>query len=486
VKTTRTSDNSQGFERARQRVKAGSPRAVATILSTVTLLGAVLLGSAWWFVRGVDNAVVSRDVGNHEPIQASLLSARRVPGVLSDDVRFGNFQSRLNAFVARLPNQSCFVVDVEGRRLVSTSSGVPFLPASNMKVLVASVALEVLGPDFRFVTEVHGKVVDGVVMGDLVFVGGGDPVLQSEGYGRTLRYPNAFYTSTQKFVDALRERGVSRIAGSIVGDESRYDTERWAPTLGLGIRVTEVGPLGALMVNDGSVLGDPLKADNPALSASREFYRVLTEAGVVVDGFSKTAVVVPETEPLVSVESEPLSNLIVDVLSNSDNNATELLLKEIGLKMNGLGTRESGIDVVRRTLEKRGLDVSSLVMVDGAGLDRGNRLPCDLLQAVLVSDDGSLFNGMAVAGRTGTLKDLFIGNPVEGRLRGKTGTLTGAKALTGLVPYAENQSIAYTLILNGPNVANQSYYRPLWNTMGDIFSTLSSSPSIAEIAPFSR
>jgi len=52
------------------------------------------------------------------------------------------------------------------------------------------------------------------------------------------------------------------------------------------------------------------------------------------------------------------------------------------------------------------------------------------------------------------------------------------------VPYAEDRSIAYSLILNGPNVANQSFYRPLWNAMGEIFATLGPSPSVDEIAPF--
>ena len=161
-----------------------------------------------------------------------------------------------------------------------------------------------------------------------------------------------------------------------------------------------------------------------------------------------------------------------------------MLLKEIGLQASGQGSREAGIARVRAALEGWGLDVSTLTMIDGAGLDRSNRFSCDLVQALLVADDGSLSNGLAVAGRTGTLTDLFIGNPMEGRLRGKTGTLSGAKALAGLVPYTDTQSIAYTLILNGPNVANQSFYRPLWNQMGDIFATLDASPSVSEIAPF--
>lgn len=486
MKTTRPGDESQGLERARERVKAGTPRAVAAVLATTTLIGASILGTAWWVVRGIERSVAPRAATEHRPIDASLLSARRVPAVLSDDVRFGEFEQRLESFVGRLPEQSCFAVDVEGRRIVSRNADLAYLPASNMKILVASVALEVLGADYRFATELHGRVDNGVVVGDLVVVGGGDPVMQSVGYGETMRFPNSHFTSTERIVEALRELGVTRVTGSVVGDESRYDTERWAPTLGLGIRVTEVGPLGALMINDGSVLGDPLKPDDPALAAARELYRVLTSAGITIDGSARAATVDTEGEPLAVIESASLAEILGDLLSNSDNNAAELLLKEIGLKASGQGTREAGIARVRAVLEARGLDISTLTMIDGAGLDRSNRFSCDLVQALLVADDGTFANSLAVAGRTGTLKDLFIGNPVEGGLRGKTGTLTGAKALAGLVPYTDTQSIAYTLILNGPNVANQSFYRPLWNQMGEIFATLDASPSVAEIAPFTE
>jgi D-alanyl-D-alanine carboxypeptidase/D-alanyl-D-alanine-endopeptidase (penicillin-binding protein 4) len=75
---------------------------------------------------------------------------------------------------------------------------------------------------------------------------------------------------------------------------------------------------------------------------------------------------------------------------------------------------------------------------------------------------------------------------MEARLLGKTGTLTGAKALAGYVPYGDGQLFSYVLIMNGPSVANQSFYRPIWSSMGEIFATLSDSPSLGEIAPFAQ
>jgi len=483
VKTARSED-SQGLERARQQVKVGSPIAVAVVLSTLTLVGALVLGSAWLVVRSVALSVENRESALSTPLEASLLSARRVPSVLSEDVRFDDFKARLEALALRLPKQSCFAVDVEGRRIITSNGTAGLLPASNMKILVAATALDALGAEFRFSTPMFGAVTNGVITGDLLVVGGGDPSIQSEGYETSQRFPNTYVTSTQRFVEALQEIGVTRIAGGIVVDESRYDTERWSPTLGLGVRVTEVGPLGAMMINDGAVLGDPLKPDNPALAAARELTRVIVQAGIAVDGFPRVQTVDVGSEPLAVVESSPLTEILVNVLSNSDNNAAELLLKEIGFVTSAQGTREAGIARVITFLEGRGIDPSSLTMVDGAGLDRANRFSCDLLQALLVGDEGSIERALSLAGRTGTLRDLFIGTSMEGRLTGKTGTLSGAKALTGYVPYAEGRNITYSLIMNGPNVADQSFYRPIWYAMGDIFSTLSESPSVQEIAPF--
>jgi D-alanyl-D-alanine carboxypeptidase/D-alanyl-D-alanine-endopeptidase (penicillin-binding protein 4) len=176
------------------------------------------------------------------------------------------------------------------------------------------------------------------------------------------------------------------------------------------------------------------------------------------------------------------------LLANSDNNTAELLLKEIGLVKKGEGSREAGIAVVRETLIGWDIDVSGLTMLDGAGLERGNLLPCDLLSAVLSRTGafGPIGNALAVAGESGTLVGIFNGTPAKGRLLGKTGTLSGAKALAGFVPYSAEESVSYVLILNGPSVANQSYYRPLWYELGEILTDFMGRPTPLEIAPFSE
>src|SRR4029077_16889909 len=78
--------------------------------------------------------------------------------------------------------------------------------------------------------------------------------------------------------------GITSVSGNVVGDASRYDDEYVAPSWGVGVAGLEAGPYDSLMVNDSRVLNDPLKANDPAEGAAREFIRMLNERGITVGG----------------------------------------------------------------------------------------------------------------------------------------------------------------------------------------------------------
>jgi D-alanyl-D-alanine carboxypeptidase/D-alanyl-D-alanine-endopeptidase (penicillin-binding protein 4) len=359
------------------------------------------------------------------------------------------------------------------------------IPASNIKLLTAVAALEVLGPDFAYTTKVLGLSEANQIVGDLWLVGGGDPLLSTIGYPLTENYPTLHPTNIGLLIDELVAAGITEITGNIVGDESRYDTERFTPSLGLGVRTTEVGPLGALMLNDGVVLASPIKPDQPALSASQEFLRLLNERGIVVRGGAKVGTASVDLPVVASIDSAPLRDVVTEMLTNSDNNTAELILKEIGLARLSAGTRIAGTQVVQSVLQEFGLPVDGLVIVDGSGLDRGNRATCSLFTSILEKDGGFglLGNGLAVAGQSGTLRDLLGESAASERLHAKTGTLTGAKALSGYVTYAPDKAATFSLILNGSGVSNQGEYRPIWNGLANALGALSEHPSVADIAP---
>lgn len=122
---------------------------------------------------------------------------------------------------------------------------------------------------------------------------------------------------------------------------------------------------------------------------------------------------------LVAAASPDLSDeRIIRMLRDSDNAAARSLFGEL--------------DDVVGALGERGLPVGGVVVADGTGHDRANRVTCRLLVAVLDEGGDELHEALPVAGRSGTLADRFVGTPVEGRLRAKTGSIRGVAALAGV------------------------------------------------------
>lgn len=487
MKPPESTDHLITLTRTRQNVKAGSPHIVALTLASALLLGAIPLAALWQIAERIGSAVTSlQSSTNDETLLATpLISARRTPGTLSSEIRVGGLRNALRPIVHRLPTESCLAVNVEGRSVAAFNGNLPLMPASNVKILVAAAAYQVLGLDFRYSTNLVGITNGSRIEGDLWVVGGGDPLLTAGDYPSSEAQPTMSPTRIESLLDALASAGITSISGSVVGDESRYDSERFTPSLGLGVRGTEIGPLGALLLNDGVIATSPIKPDNPALSAAIEFTRLLTERGIVVAGPPKTGTASTDLPVIATVKSAPLVDIVTEMLTNSDNNTAELLLKEIGRAVSERGTRVAGIAAVQSTLQNANINIDGLAMTDGSGLDRSNRVTCSTLQSILVSDGGfgPLTMGFAVAGRSGTLSDLFLTGSVTGRMRGKTGTLTGVKALSGVIPYSDNQAVIFSLLLNGSGVSNQSAYRPIWLSLTESLADFSVHPTSAELSP---
>src|SRR4051812_5037794 len=118
------------------------------------------------------------------------------------------------------------VVDPErGDTLYSRNAGKLFLPASNMKVVTSSVALEQLGPDFTYRTTLlaHGPLRDSILSGDLVVIGRGDPTISDHMWLDAM-------TPLRALADSLAARGVRRVTGRLVAGGNAFP----GPVLGYG------------------------------------------------------------------------------------------------------------------------------------------------------------------------------------------------------------------------------------------------------------
>lgn len=432
------------------------------------------------------------------PLATGMIGFRRMPTIVSRDLNVDAFRDEVTPFLATLNDRSCAAVSVDGEPVGARNENLPVIPASNQKLLVAAVALERLGDDYRYTTEVASAVapVDGLVAGDLYLIGGGDPLLSSDWYpdSNLERYPVTSPTSLDALADDVVAAGVTRVSGGVVGDGTRYDDEFSAPGWGVGVAGLEGGPYDALMANDSRVLGEELRANDPNAGAAREFIRLLEERGVVVDGESSSGTRPSTDVVLASVESAPMSAVVAEMLGNSDNNTAELVVKELGRTDAAPGTREAGLEAIRQQLADWGVDTAPLVLSDGSGLSLENRATCAALIEVLqrYDLDSPIGQGLPIAGETGTLSDVFADQAVAGRLRGKTGTLNNppfnvdppaVKALGGYLPVDGGGEVEYVLILNGPTISDQSEYRPIWDQLAVTLDTYPSGPTPAAVGP---
>jgi len=354
-----------------------------------------------------------------------------------------------------------------------------------MKLLTAAVALDVIKPDTVFSTKLLGVVEGSVVRGDLWLVGSGDPLLSTRDYPPTEKYPTLTPTYVEGLVESLVASGIKSIQGSVIGDESLYDRERYSPNWGDGIRGTEAGPLGALMINDANTSDSPVKLANPAFAAAKEFTRLLKESGIFVKGSPDIDTAPPDTPQIAKIDSVPLRDIVAEMLTNSDNNTAELLLKEIGRVSQGAATRLAGLQVVANKIVEWQLPSAGVALGDGSGLDRSTQLTCNLLTSLLqrAGADSDLVKGMSIAGSIGTLRENFITGPALNVLRGKTGTLTGVKALSGVFPFSDDHATVFTLLLNGAGTSTTEIYIPIWNSLISSLATGGDSIDLEKVAP---
>ena len=329
------------------------------------------------------------------------------------------------------------------------------VPASVNKLVTAFAVLDAIGGDVQLRTTVRAEAapVDGTIGGDLWLVGTGDPVLGTDAWARAVRAAD-IYTSLDELANRVVQAGVRVVSGSVLGDESRYDAERYLPSWPRHfVDDGEIGPMSALTVNDGfgtwSHPGTPFT--DPPVDAAALFRQLLVDRGVAVAGGARAGSASATAVVVASVDSRPVAELTARMLRDSDNGTAELLVKELGLRASGRGSTASGTAAVVDVLRRRGVQVGASVIADGSGLSERDRASCELLAAVMARAPAALRDGLPVAGRTGTLKNRFVGTPAAGRLRAKTGSIDGVAALAGTAESRSGQRLEFSYVINGLN-----------------------------------
>jgi D-alanyl-D-alanine carboxypeptidase/D-alanyl-D-alanine-endopeptidase (penicillin-binding protein 4) len=316
-------------------------------------------------------------------------------------------------------------------------------PASNQKLLTAMTAFEVLGPGHRLETQVMttGPFGNGVLDGDVYLVGGGDATLASRGDH-----------SLATLATAVRSAGVERITGDVLGDESRFDDLRQANGWREYNIPLSMGSLSALTVDENRYRADWPFIEEPTPHNAAAFAAALGEAGVTVEGVGVEGLAPDDAAVIVKLLSPPVGELVAEMLTESNNMIAELLTKEIGLATSGTGSTAAGVAAMRRVVSDFCLPNSTL-QHDGSGLSHANARSArgwrSLLQAAQDRPWWNQFvDGLAVAAESGTLERRFVDSAAAGSLRAKTGTITGIRALSGIMTTTGGRRVFFSAIVD--------------------------------------
>jgi D-alanyl-D-alanine carboxypeptidase/D-alanyl-D-alanine-endopeptidase (penicillin-binding protein 4) len=432
-----------------------------------SVLAVIALALGWLAVQegsGTPTAAAGRTkAGPTTPV----LSVRRVAPYLVAPIADAALRSQLDEVVAASPGSTCLTVSVGGRVLYEHAPDEALTPASTQKLVTAVAALSVLGRDTRYRTRVvaPAEPSDGVVEGDLFLVGGGDPLLATAPYAEHFRNQPQVRTSLEELADRIVGAGVRQVTGALLGDETRYDADRYPDTWPERYaEQSQVGPLSALSVNDGfeawperqtregTVESTPT-ADPPAYAA-QQLLGLLQARGVTVGGGAGTGTAPAEAAEIAHIDSAPMTKVVDQLVTESDNQTAELLVKEMGREKGDGPTTAAGVTVVTDEMERLGLARPGTHAADGSGLDETNAVSCRLLMNILDrgGPEGLVADGLAIAGKTGTLADRFLDSPARERLRAKTGTLNTVTALTGFVHASQGPVLTFAYIANGEYV----------------------------------
>lgn len=422
----------------------------------VLLVGAAVLTVALVFQRADQSGEAATPAPRSNPSATPLWSARRIPQVIRKDAAAQRFGAVIAGFASSTTTASCVAVDGPSGRLARVAATAPLAPASTVKLLTGAAALRVLGPDHVFTTVVASAapLSAGVLRGDLYLVGDGDPVLStSAGEARLASSPatvGAPTTSLDELAAAVSAAGIRSIEGAIVADDSKYDAVRYLPSLEPGERF-DIGPLGALTVDDG-LTGAGAAADDPALLTAGDLDGLLRNRGIATTGATRRGVAPTGARTVAKVTSPRLDTIVASMLTVSDNYTAEMLVRAIGRAAGGTGSTGAGLRGVTDALKLLGVPTAGLSLVDGSGLSHHDRVTCSALLAAVVlgnrSEERALRTGLAVAGRTGTLALRFVGDPLAGNLRAKTGHIDGVVGLAGVVSTTAGV-VRFAFVANG-------------------------------------
>jgi serine-type D-Ala-D-Ala carboxypeptidase/endopeptidase (penicillin-binding protein 4) len=399
-------------------------------------------------------------------------------------------------------------------RLFELNPGTLLVPASVAKLVTVATAADAVGWDYRYTTTLRasGPVVDGVLQGDLVVIGSGDPSIGGRA-GDDL----------STWVEGVRAAGIRRIDGRIIGDDDAVEEPRpqlaWAwddlgyPTgvlfgalnlaenrtsvtvapgasSGAPAIVTEPRATSRLVTNRVSTgpAGSPqllwpeqrpgessltvagsipaggapavlaISVGNPTLWFAGALKARLIRDGIEVTGEAVDIddIVAPANRETMTVifthRSRTLAEMAQPVLKDSVNLYAEALMR-LNAAPEAFPTNDAALEGLRKRLDAWGISTGSYQLVDGSGLSRRDTISADATLAVLErmadpSGTSPFVTGLPIAAIDGSLAGRMTGTAAAGNVRAKTGTMSNIRSLAGYLTTRDGERLAFVILIN--------------------------------------
>ncbi|MDE6297797.1 MAG: D-alanyl-D-alanine carboxypeptidase [Muribaculaceae bacterium] len=311
-----------------------------------------------------------------------------------------------------------------GEVLVSYQPDKSLIPASIMKSVTVAGLLSQSGPDKKYLTDVliTGPVLNGVLGGDMIVKGSGDPSLNS-------RHIHGGKDFVKEIVSALEKRGIKRIKGKIVVDESIWSGPATCPTWGSGDLPNAYGT-GQHGLNFEDNASGKKSVANPAGVFLSQLNRALATAGIKVDN---EAVSESQAKLLLSHESVPYDEIMRSCMMRSDNQFAEAMLRTLAVLSGKNGSTAEGAKTNTDLWTKNRAPMTGVHIEDGSGLSRRNKVTASFMTHVLKTmwHDPYYVSFFPLAGQEGTLRAFLKDTPLDSYIAMKTGSMNGVQCYAG-------------------------------------------------------
>ncbi len=404
---------------------------------------------------------------------------------------------------------------VDGERLLAHNADLPFKPASVMKLVTTAAALDLLGPGYRWITRLHtnGEIANGTLNGDLFIEGGGDPRFAHEDLARLLRRLRwmgvreihgdlvldrrlfELLAEDPAIFDGAPERAYNALPDALLLDAKALSVIIIPDAQSARARISAEPPMRDFIIDPPAQNSQPCSRWRdqlkPVLTASSlrfegsfpvscgerlltlhlhnlstvqyvdaVFRQLWSELGGTFAGSTREGSVPADARELLAWESMTLAEIIRDINKHSNNVMARQLLLSLTMKRGDIpASSAAGAVQVLDWMKHSGIDTRAVVIDNGSGLSRSERISAVALSSVLQFQWRSalmpeFIASMPLVGIDGTMKRRLQETTVKGQAHIKTGTLVDVSSIAGYLTAKSGRRIIVACMINHPNAGD--------------------------------